>query len=98
LIFRKMRIGQGLARIEEERKTLLYLRDRMTVWAVLASSAEVIFEYEPPDYAATIHVVADQAGTSAGIPVQIHPPPTCHCTPKRPACILTVYTLLEVAT
>ena len=76
----------------------MYLRDRMTVWAVLASSAEVIFEYEPPDYAARIQVVADYAGTSAGIPVQIHRPPTCHCTPKRTACILTVYTLLEVAT
>jgi hypothetical protein len=48
----------------------------MTVWTRLASSAEVIFEYDPPDYAATIHVVADHAGTSAGIPVQIHPPPT----------------------
>jgi hypothetical protein len=98
IVFRKIRIGQGLARREEERKTLLYLRDRMTVWAVLASSAEVIFEYEPPDYAATIHVVADHAGTSASIPVQVHPPPTCDCTPKITACILTVYTSSEVPT
>ena len=38
------------------------------MWAVLASSAEVTFEYDPAGYAATIHVVADHAGTSAGNP------------------------------